>query len=236
MKNLKQIKGITLVALIITIIIMLILAGITISLTIGQGGIINLAQQAGKNHVNAELQENKDLEDLYSSMMVATNDDSKITISMDDLNNLINQKIEGVKPTGIKTDTYIQNTRNVLTTYSEVTSMSGLTRTTDAENKISEYLSYSDTDGYTVLKSGWYLVNMYTVIGAKSAADLVLLLYLNHSVVAELSSWSSAGVEDRNHSSCSIYLSEGDKIHFGVSAAGSTATVRYTTATCYPMF
>lgn len=39
--------GITLVALVITIIVLLILAGITISLTIGQHGILNMAKQAG---------------------------------------------------------------------------------------------------------------------------------------------------------------------------------------------
>ena len=38
-KNLK--RGITLIALVITIIILLILAGITINLTVGQRGILN---------------------------------------------------------------------------------------------------------------------------------------------------------------------------------------------------
>lgn len=39
--------GITLIALVITIIVLLILAGITISLTIGQHGILNMAKYAG---------------------------------------------------------------------------------------------------------------------------------------------------------------------------------------------
>ena len=49
--------GITLVALVITIIVLLILAGITIRLTIGQNGIITRAQEAGKNYLNAQNQE-----------------------------------------------------------------------------------------------------------------------------------------------------------------------------------
>lgn len=40
-------KGITLIALVITIIVLLILAGITISLTLGEHGILNVAKQAG---------------------------------------------------------------------------------------------------------------------------------------------------------------------------------------------
>ena len=50
-------NGITLVALVITIIVLLILAGITISLTIGQNGIITRAQDAGRNYLNAQDQE-----------------------------------------------------------------------------------------------------------------------------------------------------------------------------------
>lgn len=50
---LKGQNGITLIALVITIIILLILAGITISLTLGEHGIINMAEKGGKNFVNA---------------------------------------------------------------------------------------------------------------------------------------------------------------------------------------
>ena len=46
-------KGITLISLVITIIVLLILAGITINLTIGQDGIITRAQEAGRNYQNA---------------------------------------------------------------------------------------------------------------------------------------------------------------------------------------
>lgn len=50
---LKGQNGITLIALVITIIVLLILAGITISLTLGEHGIINMAEKAGKNYTNA---------------------------------------------------------------------------------------------------------------------------------------------------------------------------------------
>ena len=39
-------KGITLIALVVTIIILLILSGITINMLIGEGGIIKTAQEA----------------------------------------------------------------------------------------------------------------------------------------------------------------------------------------------
>lgn len=58
---LKNQKGITLVALVITIIVLLILAGITISLTLGEHGIINRAEEAGKTYVEAQNNEMNNL-------------------------------------------------------------------------------------------------------------------------------------------------------------------------------
>lgn len=54
---LKGQKGITLVALVITIIVLLILASVTISLTLGQNGLFNLSKNAGKNYMNAQKNE-----------------------------------------------------------------------------------------------------------------------------------------------------------------------------------
>ena len=53
----KQVKGITLIALVVTIIVLLILAGVAISLTIGQNGIFSRAQTAVNTWRNAETNE-----------------------------------------------------------------------------------------------------------------------------------------------------------------------------------
>ncbi len=84
--------GITLVALVITVIILLILAGITIQLTIGQQGILKRAEEAGKNYTQSAEQEKKDLDKLYSSIKVA--DGSQITLTTEELNEYINEKVQ----------------------------------------------------------------------------------------------------------------------------------------------
>lgn len=58
-------KGITLVSLIITIVILLILAGISISMLIGDHGIIKRAQEAGRNYEEAAKYEEEQLAKLY---------------------------------------------------------------------------------------------------------------------------------------------------------------------------
>lgn len=55
-------RGITLIALVITIIVMLILAGVTISLTLGENGIFRVAQKATKNYIEAEEEELSNLQ------------------------------------------------------------------------------------------------------------------------------------------------------------------------------
>lgn len=60
---LKGQKGITLVALVITIIVLLILAGVTITLTLGENGIFKTAEKAGENYTQAQR---KELEGLNS--------------------------------------------------------------------------------------------------------------------------------------------------------------------------
>lgn len=53
----KQQKGITLVALVITIVVLIILAGVAISLTLSQNGIFNKAKEGRDNYQLAANQE-----------------------------------------------------------------------------------------------------------------------------------------------------------------------------------
>ena len=57
MRNFKTNKGITLVALVITIIILIILAGVTISLVMGDNGIATKARMGAQNYQNASEEE-----------------------------------------------------------------------------------------------------------------------------------------------------------------------------------
>ena len=55
--KLKEEIGITLISLIITVIVLLILAGVTINLIIGENGIFKIAENAGKNYMEAQDRE-----------------------------------------------------------------------------------------------------------------------------------------------------------------------------------
>lgn len=57
----KKEKGITLIALVITVIVLLILAGITLKLIVGSDGIIGKAEKAVENQHNASIKEELEL-------------------------------------------------------------------------------------------------------------------------------------------------------------------------------
>lgn len=68
-------NAITLISLIITIIILLILAGVTITMAIGENGIFGLAEKASKNYMDAQEKEENMIAQaenhIYSSRQVS---------------------------------------------------------------------------------------------------------------------------------------------------------------------
>ena len=60
--------GITLVALVITIIVLIILAGVTISMVVGDDGIITKAKEAKQNMTNASAEEGELLQNMLNTM------------------------------------------------------------------------------------------------------------------------------------------------------------------------
>lgn len=77
---LKEDKGITLITLIITVIVLLILAGVTISLTIGENGIFKTAQTATRNYTNAQEKELADLAEFNNTLNDTIKGEEKVQL------------------------------------------------------------------------------------------------------------------------------------------------------------
>ena len=67
-KIVKENKAITLIALVITIVVLIILAGVAINLTLGQNGIFTKAKEARDNYVKAAQEEQEGLDDLVGQI------------------------------------------------------------------------------------------------------------------------------------------------------------------------
>ena len=71
--NLGKEKGITLVALVVTIVVLLILAGVSINLVVGQNGLINRAKEAAQKTKNATESEMQGMDDLATQLAALSN-------------------------------------------------------------------------------------------------------------------------------------------------------------------
>ena len=99
--NLKNMKGITLIALVITIIVLLILAGVSIAMLTGQNGILTQAQNAKQATKKEEVKERAQTDIVGIQTATQSTEISRIV-----LKGILNRYFENV-PDDIKADTEI---------------------------------------------------------------------------------------------------------------------------------
>ena len=80
MKNNRQ-KGITLVALVVSIVVLLILAGVSLNLVLGNNGIVNKSKEAKKKYEEAQINEQSDLNNASDWIEEATKKTETPTVS-----------------------------------------------------------------------------------------------------------------------------------------------------------
>ena len=97
----KQVKGITLIALVVTIIVLLILAGVALNLTIGENGLFTRAQNAANTWQLAEQNEQNAMNNLASWM------DSVLGSNNSGNNQNTETLVDAFKSNKIKTGDYI---------------------------------------------------------------------------------------------------------------------------------
>lgn len=138
--KIKNYYGITLIALVITIVVLIILAGVIISITLGNGGIIDRAKTAKEQYQNATEQEQTDV--------------AKMT-------NEIDKNVNGNRETATLTEQTVTNMlNNLLVTrkYSKSISVNANTYYFDGG------INVDDIEGYTPIGVvGFYTNNNYLV-------------------------------------------------------------------------
>ena len=89
--NLTTNSAITLIALIVTIIVLLILSGITLNIVLGDNGIISKAQIAKQKTNQSQQDEEKRLKELQNKITNGSNRE-EVTLTVDEINQLIDSK------------------------------------------------------------------------------------------------------------------------------------------------
>ena len=92
--KLSNAKGITLIALVITIVVLIILASVAINITVGENGIFNRAIQAKEQFEMAAVKEKLNLAILEVQTGEAIGGNS---ISLDDMLTKLQEKLPGIE-------------------------------------------------------------------------------------------------------------------------------------------
>ena len=106
MKQFKRNKGITLIALIVTIIVLIILAGVSINMLVGENGIINMAQRAKNETEQAAKDEQQALASAFERNYVTYNGQLHVEGTK-----LMNEHNEEIRLSGINVSIDTNGTR-----------------------------------------------------------------------------------------------------------------------------
>ena len=137
---LKENHGITLVALVVTIVVLLILAGVSINLVIGQNGLINRAKEAAKNTTLASLIDEVQTEIAAEQMKVKT-----MELLNTNLKDVLDRYFENVP------ESYYLKSDTVLKTKAEYGNyeikLSEICSQDFSENETTDCTTYTDRNG-----------------------------------------------------------------------------------------
>ena len=91
LKN-KQERGITLIALIVTIVVLLILTGITLNMLFGNNGVIKMAKKSIEDYKNSKKEEDRELLSVFDKEFASYN--GMLQVVDGELLNQYNEKIQ----------------------------------------------------------------------------------------------------------------------------------------------
>ena len=158
----KEMKGITLVALVVTIVVLLILAGVSINLVLGNNGIIAKAKDAETKSAEASQNDLKGMNALTEEMNNALGEKTKVDLSKYKIGDYVNYTYDPVS-SGYETKTEENGYGNQ--TIAQTTGLTWKVLNVDKENDtvdiISENPTSQDVNFFNILgyNNGPYLMN-----------------------------------------------------------------------------
>lgn len=184
-------NGITLIALVITIIVLLILAGITVNLVMGENGII---KKAAKAKEDISVAQNEETVELAKS----TNQIDKIIGSSreNELENSELKLVTSILNSSTNKGTYQMNQFQRMETESTA-----------------NYMEYTTENIYEIKKSGWYMIDMNSFVAQVSNyCTMDLNVYINSNKI-QLHTQGRNNSSDSNSKTLTLYLTNGNTIN-----------------------
>ena len=158
---LKNKKGITLVALVVTIVVLLILAGVSINLVLGNNGIIAKAKDAETKSAEASQNDLKGMNALTEEMNNALGEKPKVDLSKYKIGDSVNYTYDPAGSYSLSS-TYSGCSRNQ--TIAQTTGLTWKVLNVDKENDTVDIISTNPTSS---------TVNFYNILGYNNGPYLM---------------------------------------------------------------
>ena len=188
MKNLnREIRGITLIAVVITVIVLLILAGISINMISGENSILNRAGDARNKTQESQVEEKTKI-----AIMGSYDNDSKLNINklLTNLNSIENLDVRTTEEGGIETFPVTVSKGNK--TY-QITSNGQLNKIEKEDRtgiSIGDYIEYVSPTSYVDIEQNWtgitstekqtiHATNLFRVFEINPDGSMVLIGVMN---------------------------------------------------------
>ena len=159
----KTEKGITLVALVVTIVVLLILAGVSINLVLGNNGIIAKAKEAETKSAEASLNDLKGMNALAEEMNNALGEKPKVDLSKYKIGDSVNYTYDPASSSYTLESKYSGYSSNQ--TIAQTTGLTWKVLNVDKENDTVDKISTNPTSSTVIFanilgyNNGPYLMN-----------------------------------------------------------------------------
>ena len=188
LKDLNSQKAITLIALVVTIVVLLILAGVSLSLVLGENGIINKAKEAGDKYGEATKNEQLELEKVDEWLEENTGSLYKPMITKWNIEAGNEVTIYLYYP--MNYDNPVENTTNVTIDWGDGTK----------ETYTSSNLQYDFLGGYVT--HTYQNSNSETFIEILGECNMFYILYDSSPMLISIEDWGYTGSQTYNFSEC----------------------------------
>ena len=187
-KDLNSQKAITLIALVVTIVVLLILAGVSLSLVLGENGLINKAKEGRDKYAESAKNEQLELGKVDEWLEENTGSLYKPMITKWNIEAGNEVKIHLYSP--INEDNPVENTTNVTIDWGDGTK----------ETYTSSNLQYDFLGGYVT--HAYQNSNSETVIEILGECNMFYILYDSSPMLISIEDWGYTGSQEYHFYDC----------------------------------